>query len=281
MRRRKATRHAPAVSPVISANGAPFRPAAAENLPGDEPIELARTAAERPAVWLVWQLADSAFPTGGFAHSGGLEAAWQHDEVRTRDELASFLATALRQAGRNALPFVLAAHADPKQLPNLDRLCEAFTTNHVANRASRLQGRAFLSAAERIFPALARPAKAQPAAHPEPANSQGQSPKQNSAPFNHLAPGFGSVCRRLGLDEATTGRMFVFGVLRSQLASAVRLNIVGPLEAQAIQHRMTEFVEDLCRRSAALTLDDIAQTSPLLEIWQVAQDRLYSRLFQS
>ena len=31
----------------------------------------------------------------------------------------------------------------------------------------------------------------------------------------------------------------------------------------------------------AHTLDDIAQTAPLLELWQGAQDRLYSRLFQS
>src|SRR5450432_522762 len=41
--------------------------------------------------WLLWQLADSAFPTGGFAHSGGLEAAWQHGEIRGAEDLASFL----------------------------------------------------------------------------------------------------------------------------------------------------------------------------------------------
>ena len=33
--------------------------------------------------WLVWQIADSGFPTGGFAHSGGLEAAWPIDVVPT------------------------------------------------------------------------------------------------------------------------------------------------------------------------------------------------------
>jgi hypothetical protein len=27
--------------------------------------------------WLIWQLMDSAFPTGGFAHSNGFEAAFQ------------------------------------------------------------------------------------------------------------------------------------------------------------------------------------------------------------
>ena len=92
---------------------------------------------ERPADFLLWQLADSAFPTGGFAHSGGLEAAWQHDEVRTRSELASFLEAALQQMGWNALPLVRAAHAEPERLDELDELCEAFTSNHVANRASR------------------------------------------------------------------------------------------------------------------------------------------------
>src|SRR5947208_8486788 len=103
--------------------------------------------------WLLWQLADSAFPTGGFAHSAGLEAAWQHGEVRNRDELVSFVEAGLHQLGRAALPFVTAAHGEPERLEEFDDLCDAFTTNHVANRASRAQGKAFVTAVQRIFTA--------------------------------------------------------------------------------------------------------------------------------
>jgi len=69
-------------------------------------------AASQPD-WLLWQLADSAFPTGGFAHSSGLEAAWHHGELRNSAELASFVDASLRQFGRSALPFTLAAYAEP------------------------------------------------------------------------------------------------------------------------------------------------------------------------
>src|SRR5579872_3919452 len=92
----------------------------------------------------LWQIADSAFPTGGFAHSAGLEAAWQHGEVRNRGELISYVGAGMHQLGRAALPFVTAAHAEPERLEEFDSLCNAFTTNHVANRASRTQGKAFL-----------------------------------------------------------------------------------------------------------------------------------------
>src|SRR5258706_16023423 len=100
---------------------------------------------------LLWQLADSAFPTGGFAHSAGLEAAWQHGEVRNRGELVSFIEAGLQQLGQAALPFVTAAFDAPEKLAEFDQLCDAFTTNHVTNRASRAQGRAFFKAGERIF----------------------------------------------------------------------------------------------------------------------------------
>ena len=96
--------------------------------------------------FLIWQLVDSAFPTGGFAHSSGLEAAWQHGEVRGRTELVSFIEASLDQLGHAGLPFVLAAFDAPEKLAEFDALCDAFTTNHVANRASRAQGRAFLAA---------------------------------------------------------------------------------------------------------------------------------------
>ena len=212
--------------------------------------------------FLIWQLIDSAFPTGGFAHSLGLEAAWQHGEVRNRTELVSFLEAGLHQLGHAALPLVTAAYSEPAKLGEFDQLCDAFTSNHVANRASRAQGRALLTAVERIF------------------KSEIRNPK-SEIPFAHFAPVFGACLRQLGLPRDTAARMFFFNHLRSVLASAVRLNIVGPMEAQKLQHRLSSTVEEVLAGCEFLTTDDLAQTSPLLDLWQGTQDRLYSRLFQS
>ena len=206
----------------------------------------------------LWQLADSAFPTGGFAHSGGLEAAWQNGEVSNRGELREWLTASLRQVTRASLPFVNAAHAEPKRLDEFDHLCDAFTSNHVANRASRLQGRALMTAAQRVFKA----------GLPE-------------TSFAHLAPAFGAVTGVLGLTGGTAVRVFVFMQLRSAIAAAVRLNIVGPMEGQMIQLELSAEAESVVTLGMKLGLEDLAQTNPLLDLWQGAQDRLYSRLFQS
>lgn len=208
--------------------------------------------------WLLWQLMDSAFPTGGFAHSAGLEAAWQHDEVRDREQLLSFIEAGLQQLGHAALPLVIAAHAEPERLAELDQLCDTFTSNHVANRASRLQGRAFLTAAQKIFAVVL-----------------------GESPCRHLAPVFGASLGQLHVSRETTARLFFFSHLRGVLAAAVRLNIAGPMEAQILQRRLAPVAERMLAECLPLTTEDLAQTSPLLDIWQGAQDRLYSRLFQS
>jgi urease accessory protein len=225
--------------------------------------------------WLVWQLCDSAFPTGGFAHSLGLEAAWQHGEVRNRNELVSFVEAGLQQLGHAALPLVMAAFEAPEKLGEFDALCDAFTTNHVANRASRAQGRALLSAVERIFPE--RGVHAASTANDRSALKR----PEGRTPFAHFAPVFGACLRELHISRATTARMFFFNHLRSVLAAAVRLNIVGPMEAQQLQQSLSSKTEAVWSACESMTLDDLAQTAPLLDLWQGAQDRLYSRLFQS
>ena len=208
--------------------------------------------------WLLWQLADSAFPTGGFAHSGGLEAAWQNGEVRNAAELTSFLQASLGQLAHGALPLVNAAHHAPEETPELDRLCDAFLTNHVANRASRIQGQSLLIVAEKAF-GLARPL----------------------LPFAHLAPVFGGVTRKLELTSAGAAHLFLFQNLRGLVAAAIRLGIVGPMEAQALQHGLGSCAREAANLCESLPLADLSQTAPLLDLWQASHDRLYSRLFQS
>lgn len=174
----------------------------------------------------------------------------------------AFLETSLHQVARAGLPFVVVAHAEPASLTELDKLCDAFLSNHVANRASRLQGRAFLTAVDRIF------APEAPDARPQ-------------APFTHFAPIFGACMRALDVPCETTLRLFVFNHLRGLLAAAVRLNIVGPMEAQKLQHQLFNSAEEIVQQGKDFTLADVAQTAPLLDLWQGVQDRLYSRLFQT
>lgn len=217
--------------------------------------------------WLVWQLADSAFPTGGFAHSGGLEAARQQGEVRGGDSLMEYLQASLHQLAQSSMPFTHAAFAGGREFTEIDLRCDAFLSNHVANRASRAQGQAFIASAERIFGGAGLAAFRERLLDCD-------SP-------SHFAPVFGAVSRLLTLEAPAVARLFVFTQLRGSISAAVRLNIVGPGEGQAIQHRLAPEAEATARRFGQVALEDAAQTAPLLDLWQGTQDRLYSRLFQT
>ncbi len=209
---------------------------------------------------LLLQLADSAFPTGGFAHSGGLEAAFQQGEVDAA-RLAAWLAQALRQAGRAALPFMGEAFEAPETLDALDAHCGAFLNNAVARRASLLQGQAHLAACAAALPDERLSAWA-------------------LAP-HHFAPAFGAAARVMGLAREDALRLFLFSSLRGQVSAAVRLGIVGPLEAQRLQAGLAGELEDVLRECSALGAHAAAQTAPLHDLLQSTHDRLYSRLFQS
>ena len=217
--------------------------------------------------WLLWQLADSAFPAGGFAHSGGLEAAWQQGEIRSREELAGFLEATLNQLGHSSFPFVNEAYSSPERFPELDRWNDAFLSNHVSNRASRLQGQAWLAATERSFRG--------------PALTGFRERVQQDRLFGHFAPVFGVVLRLLEVRRDDAGQLFLFLALRGGIASAVRLGIIGPLDGQATQFRLATKATEIAQRCQRLSLVDVAQTAPILDILHGVHDRLYSRLFQT
>jgi len=216
--------------------------------------------------WLIYQLTDSSFPIGGFAHSAGLEAAWQASAIAA-SSLEDYLVVQLRQLSGFALPFVIAAHASPDRLVEYDSLCAATLSNHVARRASISQGQAFAMAASRTFQLeqttlLMRRIK-------------------DRELDGHFWPVLGASCAWLRLGDVEAARIVLFTSLRGLISAAVRLGIIGPMEGQAIQWRLSAKAEACVVDSLSIPVDDAAQTAPLLDLLQGMQDRLYSRLFQS
>jgi urease accessory protein len=217
--------------------------------------------------YLIWQLVDSGFPAGGFAHSGGLEASVHHGEVHDGVTLRAFARHALAQAGRASLPLVTAAHREPQSLGDLDQLCNAFLVNLVANRASRAQGRALLTSTARSFPRA------------DIASLEQQVRREQLS--GHYAPVFGAVLNLLGVERVETQRLFLFLTGRGVGSAAVRLGLVGAYEAQELQTLITADIDDIIAACGRLEPLEISQTAPLIDLCQATHDRLYSRLFQS
>jgi urease accessory protein len=217
--------------------------------------------------FLVWQLIDSAFPAGGFAHSAGLEASLQHGHVGDSADVHAFARQALAQCGRGALPLVTAGHQQSEDLAALDTLSDLFLSNPVANRASRAQGRALLTSVARSFPDA------------EVAPIDAAVRREGLA--GHYAPLFGRIFSALDVDLIETQRAFLFISARGVSSAAVRLGIIGAYEAQTMQAEIAPHIETVIHKCGALGPHEIAQTAPLIDLFQSTHDRLYSRLFQS
>src|SRR5262249_39760633 len=134
-------------------------------------------------------------------------------------ELKEFIQASLVQIKNGMLPFMITVFDKDHEFRKQDEWCDTFLTNHVANRASRLQGKALFSSARRIF-------------------TGARFEIRDELSLGHLAPVFGMVMRGLNVERTRAIRLFLFWHLRGWVASAVRLGLIGPMEAQSVQFEL-------------------------------------------
>ncbi|KAK1929968.1 Urease accessory protein F [Phytophthora citrophthora] len=231
--------------------------------------------------WALWQMVDSLYPTGGFAHSLGLEAAMQEGLV-TASSLRDFLSASLHQSANFALPLIFSAHHIAAESDSIDLVepvlglnCQATAlySNHVARKASFAQGAALLRLALSTYgPSYPRIQAL--------LTIRKEAKKRNQGGVHHAVL-FGVVCALLGISAEPVQRMYLFVTTRDVLSAATRLNLVGPLEAAKLQFETTQLLEEVFQAKKNRGIQESYSSAPVLDLVQAMHDQLYTRIFNS
>jgi urease accessory protein len=198
-----------------------------------------------PALATLLVLVDGRFPSGGHAHSGGVEAAVLDGRIRGHADLARFLDGRLATGalGEAALAAATAlATVDPGPvsgvLARLDAECVARTPSPALRTASRRQGRQLWRAATRVWPGAVADRLAGPVL--------AELPDGASLP---LACGLAATTAGLGADAAAM--LATHGAVTGAATAAVRLLGLDPYAVHGL-------VAERARAIAAVVDDAVA-----------------------
>ncbi|KAI8374664.1 uncharacterized protein BYT42DRAFT_499375 [Radiomyces spectabilis] len=230
--------------------------------------------------WLLYILTDSALPTGGFVASSGLEASYQAGLLNA-EALPPFVTNSAHSYAAQTNCFVRAGYEaldaeDPlTALKECDAVCDAvMVSNSVARRASLAQGVAMLTLYIKCFVQTSHDKDLTVV-------KKFKNMIRAEKTDGHFPVCFGLVCRYLDVDLDNTLHLWLYLFTRTIYSSAVRLNIVGPYEAQRLLLLSREPIEKITKHTKDISMDNCHQTNPLLDVCQGMHDRLYSRLFNS
>ena len=223
----------------------------------------------RPFLAALWQ-SDSAFPSGGFAFSNGLEGAAVLDPPLDRAKLTMLLAKTLRfrWATADRVALLHAFHAqNVARLAEIDAAFEAATVPEPLRTGSRRNGAALLITHTRLGTQDAADYKAAIAA----GNALG-----------HLPVVQGWLWRRCGLDEASAVGASAYTVAAGLVNAAIRLGSVGAIEAQGALAEALGLIE----ASTDVAFDPstplhFSSVTPWLDIAAIRHARSHLRLFSN
>ena len=189
-----------------------------------------------PALLLALQMGDSAFPSGGFAFSWGLETLKEDGRVSDSGDVLAFARGLIRGRWATADRVMLrkAAMTDSEnEWISLDNEVEVMTLARELRDGSCRAGRALL----RAHVGLGNPSAATWRRLIADGRARG-----------HLPVVQGAVWSRAGIETAVIETLSAWTLASSIGQTAVRLALVGPLEAQQIISGLAEDIAAILSR---------------------------------
>jgi urease accessory protein len=226
-----------------------------------------------PRLLSLLHFADSALPTGGYAHSFGLERYCQAGLVRDRHGLERFLVTQLEGAAGpcDATAAAAALRALPRDdvaaCHRLDEQLEAMKVVREFREGSRQMGRQTLRVAARLT------GDGRLAGYLEAVDAREAA--------GHHAIAFGMTAGVLGWDEEAATTAFLYSTTALLVGAALRLLPIGQLEGQSVLWSLHPVIERVAREAAQRAPGDLWSFTPGQDIQGMLHERMDARLFRS
>lgn len=228
---------------------------------------------DSPALLSLLHFTDTAFPTGGYAHSFGLEHYCQAGIVRDADGVKRFLLAQIEgSAGPcDATAAVAALRAtragDADGCRRLDETVEAMKPAREFREGSRQMGRQTL----RVAAALTGDSRL--ATYLEEVN-EGRAP-------GHHAVAFGMTAGVLGWSAEDTATAFLYSTTALLVGAALRLLPIGQTDGQRLLWGLHPVIARVAREAAHRDTAEIWSFAPGLDVQGMLHERLEMRLFRS
>src|SRR5690606_20493560 len=232
------------------------------------------------------QLADACFPSGGFAFSNGLESLAKLGYVRSMEDFRQYLECHLEQVTSAELPFLnsafAAANVPSQDLPSAGtsalphsrlsggfaevvREWDAWVFLPTQRRGSLAQGQAWSRTMEEAYdlPGLRalRPWLL-----------------EENRPLHFLMV-FAASLSAAGVSLENGQSLLMHMALRDQLGAAVRLGMLGSLQAQKLHREFIRIGESFRRERGEWGHERAVRAAPMIDLAQASHAFLYSKLF--
>jgi urease accessory protein len=227
----------------------------------------------------VLQLSDSAFPSGRYTLSSGLETLAQTGRLGTPGDpalLSALLRDHLRLAvaPSDGIGLVCAHRAtatpdslDLELVTSADERLTAVKLSREARETSTRTGRALLRVATSAFGAGA-------------VSHYARHVESGRSPGNHaVVLGVVSACLGVPRPESVAGELFAFSA--NWVAAAVRLAVTDHSTAQAVLHDVRPVMAEAAWHVVDKDVPDIASCTPLLDVMAMLHEESELRLFAS
>ncbi len=216
----------------------------------------------------VLQYADSFFPGGTAAFSWGLETLSADRRVAGAEQVSGFIAGQLRHrwatSERPALVAAWRAGEDLAAVAEVDRELETLSLAREMREGSRRAGAALINVHAKLGTSGA---------------GAYQAMLRNGAAFGHLAAMQGLVWRAAGLDESAASAASAHVLAVGLLGAALRLGLIGHVEAQRILTGLRPLMARLLAEPAPAPLGEIGVYAPAADIAAMRHETSEVRLF--